>query len=400
MERDLYYDLVSRRVQRNWKAEEYGAWRRISNPDAVPLNFGYPYPTSYPLEDLAAACAAVMKEDGPAALKYGGGPLAAKMDRLITDRCNERGMNIGDGELLVTSGSAQAISLAAELFLDEGDSLLVEGPTFMGALRSFQNHPVSIYAVDGDDDGVRTDDMEQLLLRLSDEGRPPKFFYSIPNFNNPGGFTMSLKRRRRVLELAGEYDFIVVEDDAYGELRYEGEDLPTLRALDDGGRVLHLGSMSKILAPAVRIGWVVGPAALVEQMGSLKTDGGTNPLIRALVAACWGSIDVTQRLKEIRSGYRKRRDAALAALEKYMPRGCSWSRPEGGYFLWVTVPDSIDVTDILPEIAEAGATPLGGTMFFPDDRGHHNLRLSFSYPDPADIEQGIRTMAEVIEKHL
>ncbi len=400
MQKDQYYDLVSKRVQRNWQAEGYGAWRKVSNPEAVPLNFGFPYPTSYPFEELASACAAVMEEDGADALKYGGGPLAAKMDRMIADRCKERGMNVGDDELLITSGSAQAISLAAELFLNEGDTMLVEGPTFMGALKSFQDHPVDIYAIEGDDDGVKTDDMEQLLQKLSSEGRPPKFFYSIPNFNNPAGFTMSLERRQRVLELAEQYNFIVVEDDAYGELRYEGEDLPTLRALDEGDRVLHFGSMSKILAPAVRIGWVVGPAALVQQMERLKSDGGSNPLIRALVAACWGSIDVNERLIEIRSGYRMRRDAALEALETYMPDGCSWSRPEGGYFLWVTVPDTLDATEILPEIAEAGATPLGGTMFFPDDRGRQNLRLSFSFPDPSEIERGIRAMAEVIEKHL
>ncbi|MFO8060423.1 MAG: PLP-dependent aminotransferase family protein [Bacillota bacterium] len=400
MEKDLYYDLVSERVQRNWEAEEYGTWRRVSNPDAVPLNFGFPYPDSYPLEDLVAACARVMREDGASALKYGGGPIAAELERMITDRCNERGMKVEEGELLITSGSAQGISLSAELFLNEGDSLMVEGPTFMGALKSFQNHPVNIHAVEGDDDGVRVDDMEQLLRRLSSEGRGPKFFYCIPNFNNPGGFTMSLERRRRVLELAEEYDFMVVEDDAYGELRYEGEDLPTLRALDDAGRVLHLGSMSKILAPAVRIGWVVGPATLVQQMNRLKTDGGNNPLVQALVAACWGGLDVDCRLRKLRSGYRKRRDAALAALEEFMPGGCNWSHPQGGYFLWVTVPDSIDVTEILPEISEAGATPLAGTIFYPDDRGHHNLRLSFSFPEPEELSEGIRAMAGVIERHM
>lgn len=387
---DRYYDLVSERVRRNMERQS-PSWGGAARPDAVPLNYGFPYPESYPLEDLIEACATALREDGSEALRYGGGPLAGEFDAMVADRCNERGLQVDDENIIVTNGSAQAITVVCDLLIDPDDVVLVEAPTYMGALREFENFCADVRGVDMDDDGILTEELERILA----DGVRPKFLYTMPNFHNPAGCTMSMQRRRRLLELAEEYNFLLVEDDAYGELRYEGEDLPALRALDETDRVFHLGSMSKILAPGFRLGWIIGPPSLMEQGDRLKVDGGTGPFVRAMIGAYLREIDLDERIIRIREGYRRRRDAALRALREYMPEGCSWSEPEGGYFLWLTLPESVDVTVLMEDIAEAGANPLAGNIFFPDDRGRNNLRLSFSYPDEAELERGIRAIARV-----
>ncbi len=400
MQKDRYHHLLSYRVQKNWRPERSGGRRRVRNPDAVPLNYGYPYADSYELDALVQACAEAMEEDGPEALRYGGGPLAGQLDGMILERCRQRGMDIEEDGLMVTHGSAQGITLVCDTFLDVDDHVIVEAPTYMVALRVFGNYCAQVHPVDMDGDGVIIEELESVLSDLTSRGEGVKFFYTIPNFHNPAGATMSEDRRRRLLELAAEYDFMLIEDDAYGELRYEGEDLPLLSALDEGDRVVHLGSMSKILAPGFRLGWIVGPAPLVGHMGSIKADGGTNPFVRSMIAAYWRNLDVQEHLDRVRAGYRMRRDAAFSALEEHMPEGSSWSRPEGGYFLWLTVPEPLDVGELLEEIADEGAMPLPGTMFFPDGRGTRNLRVSFSYPDPGDLESGIAALGRVLKRHL
>ncbi len=397
---DRYYDLVSKRAQRNMDAGEPAGWGGDRAADAVPLNFGFPYPDSYPIDSLIKACATALREDGADALRYGGGPLAQEFDDLVAARCSERGLRAGEGNILVTNGSAQAISTVCSLLLDFGDLILVEAPTYMGALREFGNYGAEIRGVDLDGDGILTDELQRVLEELREDGVRPKFLYTMPNFHNPAGSTMSMQRRRHLLELAEEYDFLVVEDDAYGELRYDGEDLPSLRALDESDRVLHLGSMSKILAPGFRLGWIVGPEPLIEQADRLKVDGGTGPFVRAMVGTYLREIDLDERIRHICRGYRSRRDAALNSLQEHMPDGCDWSEPEGGYFLWLTLPESVDVTVLLADIAEAGANPLPGNIFFPDDRGRNNLRLSFSYPDPDELDRGIRAIAEVVSANI
>lgn len=400
-EQDKYHHLLAKRIQANRVKDAYGSWRRLSNPDAVPLNYGYPYPDSYPMDELVKATEHLLEHDGAQALKYGGGSLASKVTELAAQRCTERGMDVGEDEILVTNGCAQAINLVCKLFLNFGDKIVVEAPTYMGALRSFRNFGADIHTVEMDDGGIDLNRLKEMLQGWEDKGESgPKFLYTIPNFHNPAGCSMSKARRLELLKIADEYDFIVVEDDAYGELRYEGEDIPTLRTLDQNDWVLHFGSMSKILAPGLRIGWAVGPQILISELQAKKADGGTNPFARGVVASYWSSIDMDTRLEKIRDGYQSRRDAALEALDKYMPSGCSWSEPEGGYFLWLTIPDSLDITELLPEITEEGAMPLAGTRFFPDGRGRQNMRMSFAYSEPDEIERGVKVIARVVERHL
>ncbi|MFW5897209.1 MAG: PLP-dependent aminotransferase family protein [Bacillota bacterium] len=397
---DLFDALLSRRAKLRGVEGVIGGLRRQKR-DAVPLHYGYPYPDSYPLQDLSEAAAASLLRDGAECVNYGGGDLADQFSGMVRDRLRTRGIACGEDEIIITAGSSQAINLACAVFVDVGDRVLVEAPSYMGGLNSFRNFGADMVAVEVDEDGVLTDRLSDMLSKWRDGGeKMPKLLYLIANFNNPSGCTTSLSRRRELLQLSREYGFLILEDDAYGELRFYGEDISPLGALDTEGRVIHVGSMSKILAPGVRLGWAVADPHIIRMFNVHKADGGTSPLARTIVAGYLENADLESRLAQLRAGYRARRDAAVEALEEFMPSGCSWTYPEGGYFIWLTVPEGLDSEDLLPEMAEEGVKPLGGRQFYCDGRGARNFRISYSYPEPEEIRRGIELMARVIRRHL
>jgi len=397
---DRYQHLLATAVQQTRSEEAWGSWRRVGNPEAVPFNYGYPYPGSYPLAALTEATARVLTREGAMAMRYGGGEACRQLSRIVEERLRGRGMEPRGG-LLITNGSAQALALSCQLFLDAGDWVAAEGPTYMGALRVMRNHAAQVLHVDMDDDGLCPETLREKLESRLREGLPqPKFLYTIPNFQNPSGCTMTEERRRALLELAEEYDFMIVEDDAYGELRFAGDDVPTLFALDRWDRVIYVGSMSKVLAPGVRLGWMTGPEPIMRELMARKVDGGTNPFAQSVVAEYWSVTDFDGRLHEIRRGYRLRRDAMLAALVRHMPDGCSWTQPEGGFFVWVALPQGVRAVDVVREAEAAGAQVLGGGLFYADGRGGGNLRLSFSYPEPEDIDRGIQALGDTVKAIL
>ncbi len=399
MAKDLERLLSDRARLRGTGGVVGGLSRR--HDEAIPLHYGYPYPDSYPLEDLSRAAAQSILEDGPEAINYGGAELAEVFEGLVLDRLAVRGIACDSDRVLITSGSSQAINLVCSVFVDIGDKVLVEAPSYMGGLNSFRNFGAEMIPVEGDALGIRTEELGAMLADWRARGETmPKILYSITNFNNPSGCTTCAPRRRELLELAREYGFLILEDDAYGELRFEGEDIPCLGASDEDGSVIHVGSMSKILAPGVRLGWAVATPEIIRRLNVHKADGGTSPLARTVVGGYLQETDLDARLETLREGYRVRRDAALEALEAYMPDGCSWTRPEGGYFVWLTVPAGLDSDDMLEEMAEEGVKPLSGRQFYCDGRGAENFRISYSYPDPEDIRRGIEIMARVIRRRL
>ncbi|MFO7942221.1 MAG: PLP-dependent aminotransferase family protein [Bacillota bacterium] len=397
---DRFDALVSRRARIRGVEGVIGGLRRQKR-DAVPLHYGYPYPDSYPLEDLSSAASASLLQDGAECVNYGGGDLAEKFSEMVRNRLHQRGISCEEDEIIITGGSSQAINLACAVFVDVGDRVLVEAPSYMGGLNSFRNFGADMLPVEVDEDGIITDSLAEQLSEWRESGeKMPKLLYLIANFNNPSGYTTSLARRRELLELSREYGFLILEDDAYGELRFYGENISPLGALDSEGRVIHVGSMSKILAPGVRLGWAVAHPDIIRMFNVHKADGGTSPLARTIVAGYLENADLESRLEELRAGYRVRRDAAVEALEEFMPQGCSWTYPEGGYFVWLTVPEGLDSEDLLPEMAEEGVKPLGGRQFYCDGRGARNFRISYSYPEPDEVRRGIEVMARVIRRHL
>lgn len=392
--------LFTETVRDGLDAEGYGSWRTIDAPDAVSLSFGFPFPASLPNDDLVAAAEAVFEAEADRALQYGGGEYSARLAEFVAEREREHGIDCDVEDLLLTNGSTHAIDAVCHAFLERGDDVFVEAPTFMGTLKLLENYGVEITGFENDDDGLDVDAVAAELEARRDDGRPtPKLLYAIPTFQNPTGTTLSLDRRERLLDLAAEYDFVVLEDDAYGELRYHGDEVPPLKALDETGRVVRVGTFSKTIAPGVRTGWVVADPEIREQVGRLCA-GGTNTFTQSVLGRYCAEGKFGENLAEMRDAYEERCDRMLDALAERMPESVEWTEPDGGFFVWVELPDGIDAEELLPAAAEEGVTYLPGEMFFPDDRGANGLRLSFSHVSFEEMDQGIAALARAVRSEL
>ena len=397
--------LFARPVRESMGGASYGAWRSIADADAAALSFGFPFPESFPTDELLAATEAVLEEEGADALQYGGSDYADRLVEWTTEHARERGMDATEDEVLVTNGGSHGLDLVCRAFLDPGDRIVVEAPTFMGALRLFDNFGVAVETVSMDDDGIEVDALERRLQADDEADRdPPKFLYTIPNFQNPTGVTLARERRERLLDLAAEYDFLIVEDDAYGDLRYDGDPVAPLRAIDeergDDGRVIHLGTFSKLIAPGVRAGWAVADETVRDQLRRLNSGGSNTTFMRSVLGKYVDEGNLDAAIPELRQAYEHRRDHMLAALDEHMPPEADWSEPDGGFFVWLELPEHVDAEAMLEDAIDEGATYLPGLWFYDDDRGANCMRLSFSYEDLDEMERGIEGLGRAIERAL
>ena len=378
----------------------YGAWRAISAPEAASLSFGFPFPEAFPTEELATAAREVLDENPEGPLQYGGSEDIEQLVEGIARRAEERGIDADEETIMVTAGATHAVDAVCRTFLEPGDAVFLGVPTFMGTLYVFENYGVEVVGFEIDADGVDVEAIAEALHARREEGRPiPKLLYTIPNFQNPTGATLSLDRRRRLLELAEEFDFVIVEDDAYGELRYDGEDVPPLAALDETGRVVHVGSFSKTIAPGVRTGYAIAHEEILDGM-ELVDSGGTNTFVRTVLGRYFAEGHYEANLEELRAAYGDRRDHMLGCLDEHLPEACAWSEPDGGFFVWVELPEGLDAEELLSEAAEEGVTYLPGSMFYPDGRGERCLRLSFSYVPYEEMERGVQAIARSVRSAL
>ena len=377
-------------------AEQKAEMRTTSQ---ILMQFGDPFPGSFPNEEVPEALALALEKEPDRVLQYGAGTSASDLRSFILQRARQNGMEVQREQLLVTNGSSEGIDLLCRLFLDPGDLIMTEAPTFMGALSIFRNFGVEVEGCDMDEGGLKTDLLEEQLARRSQGGgKMPKFLYIIPNFQNPTGTTMTTARRIHLLELADRYNLLIVCDDAYQELRLEGEDVPTLWDMDESGRIIHLGTFSKTLAPGLRLGWVFAPTEITAQLGKLKPGYG-NAVAESLAGEyCCNMVDFDQRLAGLRDFYRGRRDVVLTALEQYMPEGVRWNRPEGGLFIWLKLPDGHALEHFIEEASRRGVAVLSGAMFFPDERDTRDIRLSYSLESRERLEIGVKIMADVIRE--
>ncbi|MCG0238073.1 MAG: PLP-dependent aminotransferase family protein [Firmicutes bacterium] len=377
-----------------------GAWMPPLPPGVVRLSAGYPFPESVPVADLAAALEALLAEEADAPLHYLGSRAMAALPGLIRQRLAQRGIPVGEGELLVTSGACQAIDLAARALIAPGAPVAVEAPTYMEALEIFRNYTDAILGYPVDREGLVVEALAEDLRRRRTAGKAlPRLLYTIPSFQNPTGATLSLERRRRLLALAEEYDFLILEDDAYGELAFDPQAAPPpLKALDTRGRVVYLGSLSKVVAPGLRIGWAAGPEPVIRAMAVFKKDL-DHPLAWALTARYLQGTDLPARLAWLRQRYRERRNVLLGALAREMPAGVTWTEPAGGYFVWVSLPPGLDSEKLLPAALAAGVAYVPGRHFYfgpAAAQGARHLRLSFSYLPPAELERGVAALARAV----
>jgi 2-aminoadipate transaminase len=368
----------------------YGAWRSIGDEDAVSLSFGFPFPDALPADELAAVTETVLAEDGARVLQYGGGEDADRLPDRIVDLLDGHGIDRDPAAIEPTNGATHAIDVICRAFLDPGDPVAVESPTFMGALGVFRNYGAEIIGVDADADGIDVAALERELRDRRERGdRLPPLVYTIPTFQNPTGTTLTDDRRDRLLDLAAEFDFVVIEDDAYADLRYDGDDVVPLAARGSD-RVLHVGTFSKTIAPGVRTGWIDGPEPVVDQLRRLNP-GGTNTLTQSVVARYCVAGSLEENVRQLRAAYRDRRDHMLAALDRELPAGATWTEPDGGFFVWVELP-GVDTADLLSTAVEEGVVYLPGTMFYADGRESNALRLSFSYASPDEMDRAVAAL--------
>ncbi len=377
-------------------------------PDIISFAGGLPAPELFPLEQCEAAACRLLHEHGAAALQYGPTEGYLPLRRFICERMSRYGIKAEPSNILITSGSQQALDLVGKMLINPGDRVLVEEPTYLGALQAWNAYQADYVSVPQDDNGLRTELLEG-ALRVG-----PKFMYILPNFQNPGGTTLSLERRLDLVRLANKYGIPLLEDDPYGALRFEGEHLPPLVALDADyqtgaapnghgymeGNVIYLGTFSKTLAPGLRLGWVVAPVEVVDQLVMMKqgTDLQTSSFDQMLAYEMVKDGFMDEHIRTIRRVYRERRDVMLAALERYFPEGCSWTRPEGGLFLWARVPEWIDTGDLMAEAVQAKVAYVPGFAFYPDPaHGRNTMRLNFSNAEPVQMEEGLRRLGNLLK---
>ncbi len=377
-------------------------------PDVISFAGGLPAPELFPVAEFGAAVDRVLDEHGPAALQYSTTEGHLPLRELLVRHMSRYGIAVGVDNVLVTSGSQQALDLIGKLLLNPGDRVLTEAPTFLGAIQAFTAYQAEFVTVPIDAEGLVVEELEEALRS------GPKFLYVLPNFQNPGGVTLSLERRQRLVELASRYGTPIVEDDPYGQLRFEGHHLPPLVKVDaefhgcaNGerafrGGVLYLGTLSKTLAPGLRLGWVVAPEEVVRKLVQLKqgTDLHTSTFTQmvAYEVARGGFLD--RHVRVIRKVYGERRDAMLEALDRHFPPGVSWTHPRGGLFLWVTLPPGLDSTDLLRDALAEKVAFVPGASFFPAGGGASTFRLNFSFSASERIEEGIARLGAVVRKRL
>ena len=376
-------------------------------PEVISFAGGLPAPEIFPVERFREACQQVLTTNPSIALQYGPTEGYRPLRELIVALMARYGIIATVDNILITSGSQQALDLIAKLLINRGDRILVESPTYLGALQAFDLMGAEYVTVPTDDDGLQTDEMERALRS------GPKFMYILPNFQNPGGTTLSRPRRDELVLLSDKYGIPIIEDDPYGQLRYEGEHIPPLVVLDrtnllrdNGyllGNVIYLSTFSKVLAPGLRLGWIVAPPDVITHLVQLKqsTDLHTSSFTQMVAYEVARDGFMEEHVKLIRRVYKERRDAMLAALHNYFPPEVSWTHPHGGLFLWVTLPSGIDTMKLLDTALRQDVAFVPGEPFFPSgqESGSH-MRLNFSNAKPEQIREGIRRLSIAVAHEL
>jgi 2-aminoadipate transaminase len=373
-----------------------------ARPEVISLAGGLPDTSTFPPERLAAQMSKIAAESAAAALQYGPTEGFDETKDCIVEVMAAEGMLPDPDDIVITTGGQQAIDLVTKTLVDPGDVVICEAPTYPGAVPVFCSYQADVRQVEMDGDGMRIDLLEALLDELKAEGRRPKFIYTVPSFQNPGGVTLSLERRVRLVELARLHEILVVEDNPYGLLRYEGEALPPLYQLDGGDFVIYLGTFSKILSPGIRLGWVVAPPPVLEKvvLGKGATDLCTSTLTQFFVRQYFSEGGWKSYVEDLVGLYRGRRDTMLEALAEHFPAEATWTEPDGGLFIWATLPEYIDTGDLLAKALRSDVAFVPGQAAYVDGRGKNSMRLNFSGVDDAEIREGIKRIGNVIREQV
>ena len=360
--------------------------------DIISFAGGLPAPELFPVAEILTATERVLREGGAAALQYGPSEGYAPLRESFAAESRRRGIDCTADDILIMTGSQQPLDLVSKIFLDAGDCVLTENPTYMAALQAFQCYECRFASVPMDEGGLIPEALPELIER-----EKPRFLYTIPNFQNPTGVTLTAERRRALYSIAARYGILVVEDDPYGALRYAGEKIPPVKSLDTEGIVLYHSTISKTIAPGLRIGWVVAPEEIRRKLTIAKqaSDLHTSSLDQRIVHRYLSDFDSDAHVERIRQSYGERFSIMETVLRETMPPGFTWTRPEGGMFLWVTCPEGVDTSELMLEALKQKVLFVPGRDFFPDASGQRFMRLNFSNASPESIREGIGRLAEV-----
>jgi DNA-binding transcriptional MocR family regulator len=371
-----------------------------NRPEVVSLAGGMPNLAALPLDTLAADVAELVARDGQVALQYGSAQGVPALREQICEVMALEGIRADPNDVVVTVGSQMALDLITRILCDPGDVVLAEGPSYVGALGSFAAYQARVVHVAMDAHGLVPELLRDAVRTLRAQGVVPKFLYTIPNFHNPAGVTLAVERRREVLDICAEYGVAVLEDNPYGLLGFTGRVYPALRSMD--ADVMYLGSFSKTFASGLRVGWALVPPAVRDRLVLAAESATLCPptFNQLLVSRYLAAHDWRGQVKTFTEVYRERRDAMLAALEAHLPDGSTWNIPDGGFYVWLTVPEGVDTKAMLPRAVTARVAYASGTGFYADGFGSQQLRLSFCYPTPERITEGVRRLAGVLEAEL
>ena len=372
-----------------------------ARPEIVSLAGGSPYVAALPLEAVGDMVGQLIASRGDSALQYCTAQGDAGLRERICEVMALEEIPAHPDEIVVTVGSQQALDLMARIFIDPGDVILAEAPSYVGALGAFAAYQASVVHVAMDDDGLIPEALEEAIRRTAAAGRRAKFLYTVPNFHNPAGVTLAASRRHRILGICHREGLLVVEDNPYGLLGFDGESMRALRADDDEG-VVYLGTFSKTFAAGVRVGWAVAPAAIRDKL-ILAAESAVlchSSFAQLTVREYLTTQPWQEQIKTFRELYRERRDATLSALSRMMPPECHWTRPAGGFYVWLRLPDGVDAKAMLPRAISSRVAYVPGTGFYADGSGGQYARLCYSFPDPARISEGVRRLAAVIQTEI
>ena len=371
-------------------------------PDMISFAGGLPGPETFPVKELEEISCQVLREKGSLALQYGPTEGETPFREEIAKLMQREKPTIKPENILITAGSQQGLDIVSKVFLDPKDIVILELPSYIGGLQAFTAYRAKMIGVPQDDQGMRMDLLEKILKRLAVKSKKPKFIYVVPDFQNPSGVTMSLERRKRLLELAYEYEVPIVEDSPYKDLRYSGESVPSIYSLDTQDQVMVLGTFSKILGPGLRLAWIMAPTVWMDRMVVAKQSMDLcSPTYTQLIAVEFMKRGLLpMQIEKIRKVYGRKLAIMLEALKKYMPRGVKWSSPEGGLFLWVKLPKNMSANELFPKAIENKVAYVVGTAFHCNGKGQCTMRLNFSFPSEQQIDEGIQRLAKMIEGNM
>ena len=397
-----YEKLYSNNAKKMRSSEIRRLLEISQQPGVISFGGGLPNPNAFPVEEIREIVNKILDEEGTKALQYG--PTAGLKDfiELLATFVKQDGIKAGVENILTTVGSQQALDIVGRIFLNENDIVMVGLPTYLGGINAFLAYGAKLVGVPLDENGMRVDLLEEKIKELKNKGENVKLIYTIPTFQNPAGVELSLERRKRMLEIAEEYDLLILEDDPYGKLRFEGEAIPPIKAFDENGHVIYMATFSKILSPGIRLAYVVAPEEIAKKMILAKQsmDLCTSTLTQTIAYHYIKNGYMKNHLPKIIEMYKRKRDIMLQSLEEYFPPGCKWTHPRGGMFLWVELPEYINTVEMFPEAIEKKVAYVTGKSFFVDGGGLNTMRLNFTNAGDDEIKEGIKRLAEVVKKRV